>query len=109
MGSIEQVLGIIIGIVAVIAAIVAVLIPPAIAILINFIISKHMEKAAALKGHHKVHAFAMCFWLGLPGYLYVVALPDVNQQAQLESIVNMMQLKNGIDTPEKDSQEPEKE
>ncbi len=32
---------------------------------------------ACEKGHGKEsHSFAMCFWLGIIGYLYVIALPD---------------------------------
>ena len=97
-----QIISIIISLIVIVIAFIAILIPPAIAILINVIISKHMEKAAMLKGHYKVHAFAMCFWLGLPGYLYVAALPDVKQQDYLESIINLMQTKGSTDTSELD-------
>ena len=37
------------------------------------------EKIAFQKGYDSsIHSFAMCFWLGIVGYLYVIALPDLN-------------------------------
>ena len=45
-------------------------------IVINFIIAKKFENVAYIKGHTDVHAFAVCFFLGIIGYIYVAALPD---------------------------------
>ena len=48
------------------------------AILIQFIVAKKFEKIAFQKGYDvRVHSFAMCFWLGIIGYLYVIALPNL--------------------------------
>lgn len=57
------------------------------------IISVQMKKIAVMKGHEKSHAFALCFWLGIPGYIYVVALPDLVQRKQLETIINVVNAK----------------
>ncbi|MBE6654826.1 MAG: hypothetical protein E7608_05150 [Ruminococcaceae bacterium] len=48
-------------------------------IYINILIASKFNAVAELKGHGKeVHAFAMCFWLGIIGYLYVISLPDLH-------------------------------
>ena len=57
---------------------------------IRAIIAIHMNKVAKMKGHEKCHAFALCFFLGIPGYIYVVALPDMVQRQQLQSIINVV-------------------
>ena len=45
-------------------------------IFLSYIISKKFEKIAFDKGYDvSIHSFAMCFWLGIIGYLYVIALP----------------------------------
>lgn len=49
-----------------------------VALLIRGKISSKFNLIAQQKGHYDVHAFAMCFWLGLVGYLYVIALPDLS-------------------------------
>lgn len=61
---------------------------------IDYLISSKMESIAALKGHGtEVHAFAMCFWLGIIGYIYVAALPDKIQQAQNQKIIELLENK----------------
>lgn len=52
---------------------------------LHIFIAKMMEKTAKMKGHKKSHAFAMCFWLGIFGYIYVACLPDLKLQ-QLQDI-----------------------
>lgn len=50
-------------------------------LIIGFVIGRMMENAAADKGYGtEAHAFAMCFWLGIIGCIYVAALPDKIQQ-----------------------------
>ena len=62
-----------------------------VAMLINAVIAFFMESAAIQKGHGKeAHAFAMCFWLGIFGCLYVIALPDLKQQKKLNKIVELL-------------------
>ncbi len=44
---------------------------------VRYIVAKKFEEIAKQKGYGKeAHAFAMCFWLGVFGALYVIALPD---------------------------------
>lgn len=64
-------------------------------IVIDVVIAKKMESVAALKGHgEEVHAFAMCFWLGIVGYIYVAALPDKIQQEQNQKIIELISTKS---------------
>lgn len=61
---------------------------------INFIIARMMENAAAMKGHGtEVHAFAACFWLGIIGCIYVAALPDKITQGQNQQLIELMKEK----------------
>ena len=48
-------------------------------LVIAYIVAKKFEQIAIEKGYPNVHAFAMCFWLGIVGYLYVIALPNKKQ------------------------------
>lgn len=62
---------------------------------VDVIVAQMMQDVAALKGYGKeVHAFAMCFWLGIIGYIYVAALPDKIQQEQNQKIIELMSIKN---------------
>ena len=51
------------------------------AIIIDYIVAKKFKQIAFDKGHDadKLHVFAMCFWLSIIGYLYVIALPNKKQ------------------------------
>lgn len=49
-----------------------------VALIINFVIAKKFEEIAFDKGYtEEKHTFALCFWLGIIGYIYVAALPDI--------------------------------
>lgn len=49
----------------------------------NALLAIFMEDAAKKKGYSKdAHAFALCFWLGIFGCFYVMALPDLKQRQQ---------------------------
>lgn len=51
-------------------------------IYVNYIVAKKFEEIAIQKGYDsEIHSFAMCFWLGIVGYLYVIALPDLKTQS----------------------------
>lgn len=52
---------------------------------IHIFIAIMMEKTAKMKGHKRSHAFALCFWFGIFGYVYVACLPDLKLQ-QLQDI-----------------------
>ena len=42
------------------------------------------EAIAFAEGYGKnVHALAMCFWLGIVGYLYVIALSDLTLRKRI--------------------------
>ena len=57
----------------------------------NLIMAKTMEKIARQKGYgEEFNAFMMCFWLGMIGCLYVIALPDLKQQKQLDKIIKLL-------------------
>ncbi len=62
----------------------------AIAIAIRVVIANQGVKIAELKGYYNVHAFAMCFWLGTIGFIYVAGLPDLNQRKQNAQIINLL-------------------
>ncbi len=69
-------------------------------ILIKFAIAKKFEQIACVKGYPDVHAFAMCFWFGIAGYLYVIALPNAHLdnktiKFQKETIKLLNEIKNG--------------
>ena len=47
------------------------------------------------KGHENSHAFVLVFFFGICGMLYVIALPDMKAQSQLEDILTLLLEKNG--------------
>lgn len=60
-------------------------------LLIQFIFANFMQKVAARKGYgNDAHAWAMCFWLGIVGGVYVIALPDLIQQNQNQQIIELL-------------------
>ncbi len=52
------------------------IIPIAIAIIISYIAASAFDEIAVSKGYKQKSYFWYCFWLGLAGWLMVVALPD---------------------------------
>lgn len=68
----------------------------AIYLIIGYIIGKKMENAATEKGYGtEAHVFAMCFWLGIIGCIYVAALPDKIQQNQNQQIIELLKEMRG--------------
>ena len=67
----------------------------AVAILVNYLIAKTVSGIVVRKGYtvKETHAFAMCFWLGMIGYIYVAALPDRKLQEQNRQILELLQAK----------------
>ena len=64
---------------------------PFLLLYLNMTIASKFEQIASLKGYGKeIHSFAMCFWLGIVGYLYVIALPDLKREAQIISIASRL-------------------
>lgn len=63
-----------------------------IGICINAYLASLMKKAGIAKGYGEdAHIWAICFWLGIMGYLYVIALPDKIQQSQNQKIIELLE------------------
>lgn len=57
----------------------------------NAIIASFLKNAAYAKGYDdNCHAWAVSFWLGLPGWIYVASLPDLVQRKNQEAIINLL-------------------
>lgn len=91
LGVVGSLVLIILGIIAIAVALIIIIAPFAITGLVNFLISWQMSTAVKMKGHNFFITFFMCFLLGIPGYFYAIALPDVKKQHQLEKIINTLQ------------------
>ena len=68
----------------------------AIAIFVNYKVARKFEQIAFAKGQTKdARAFEMCFFLGIVGYLYVIALPnanfDIKRLNQQKRIIELLQ------------------
>lgn len=60
-------------------------------LVINLIGAGKMSDVAYAKGYDdSIHAFAMCFWLGIIGYLYVIALPDIEARRKQDAIIELL-------------------
>ena len=60
-------------------------------LLINYVIAEKFESIAEEKGYgEEIHSFAMCFWLGIIGYLYVIALPNRTQIQNQEKLISLL-------------------
>jgi hypothetical protein len=56
--------------------ILIVLIVAALALWLAIYVAKQFAQVALEKGHTGKRYFHLCFWLGIVGYLLVIALPD---------------------------------
>ena len=78
-------------------------IPIAVALFINDVVAKKFEEIAFQKGYdNSVHSFAMCFWLGIVGYLYVIALPNLKNSYNLND-TNVNENVNNTSSNEQDN------
>ncbi|MBQ8247524.1 MAG: hypothetical protein IJZ42_10360 [Lachnospiraceae bacterium] len=60
-------------------------------LIIDGIIAYYMKQVAYAKGYDdNAHAWAISFWLGLPGWIYVVALPDLIQRKNQEELIKLL-------------------
>lgn len=85
----------------------------ALLVLAHVVLAGLMARVAQKKGYGKdAHCFAICLCLGFAGCLYVMALPDLEQRKQLDTIIEL--LKTERSEPEKQTNrmprfdEPEK-
>ena len=61
-------------------------------ICVNAYLAHLMKKAGIAKGYGEdAHIWAICFWLGIMGYLYVIALPDKILQRQNQKIIELLE------------------
>lgn len=57
---------------------------------INAIGATLMKNSAILKGYGEdAHIWAICFWLGILGCLYVISLPDKIIQSQNQQLIEL--------------------
>ena len=57
----------------------------AVLIFLDFLIAGWFFEAAEAKEYHNSKYYWICFWLGLPGWLLVIALPDRGNAPQVVS------------------------
>ena len=55
-------------------------------VLVNYNMAQNMQSIVEKKGYTDVRVVAMCFWLGIIGYLYVIALPDLELRKALNAV-----------------------
>lgn len=61
-------------------------------VVINGIGAQKMKEATVLKGYgDDYHIWAICFWLGIFGYLYAIALPDLVIQSQNQQMIKLLE------------------
>lgn len=59
-------------------------------LLAHLIFAVLMARIAVQKGYENSHAFALAFFFGIMGCLYVVALPDQKEAQQREDILTVL-------------------
>ena len=83
------------------------------ALYLNHRIAKKFEEIVFAKGYGtELKAYYMCFWLGIVGYLYVIALPnakldniELKQQKRMLEILSKLGTKTEDDCDEKENAE----
>ena len=63
-------------------------------IIVNYFVSKKMESIAEDKGYTNSPAFVLCFFLGIAGYLYVIAMPDLVAREQMKKLLLLTEQRN---------------
>lgn len=66
-------------------AVIVCLLMAAALICLDYFVAKWFFEAAEAKGYHDRKYFWICFWLGVIGYLLVIALPDRGNVPQVIS------------------------
>jgi hypothetical protein len=60
---------------------------PIISLAINLMFAYKFEDIAFKKGYDSsIHSFALCFWFGIIGFIYVAALPDLNNRNNTKKV-----------------------
>ncbi len=55
-------------------------------LIINYNMAQNMQEIVEKKGYTDLRVVTICFWLGIIGYLYVIALPDLEERRLLKKI-----------------------
>ncbi len=53
---------------------------------ISYSMACNMQAIVEKKGYTGLRVVGICFWLGIIGYLYVIALPDLEERRLLKKI-----------------------
>lgn len=69
-------------------------------VIINYNMACNMQEIVEKKGYKDLRVVAICFWLGIIGYLYVIALPNLEEQRLLKKIAG--EAENVIENEEKE-------
>ena len=71
---------------------IATIIGLVIGIIVNAICARLMCKLARKKGYNaeKEHIFAICFWLGVFGWIYTIYLPDLVKREYLSKLAEIV-------------------
>lgn len=66
-----------------------------------------MKQVAYAKGYDdRAHAWALTFWFGPIGFLYVISLPDLVLREQNKEIISLLKGEGGSQETEKNEQLP---
>ena len=68
---------------------------------LNGFLASEMSDTAQMKGYEKSRYFHICFWLGILGYLCIIALPDRKGREQKERLLAQSQ-DDKTSTPQSD-------
>ena len=83
--------------------------------ILRHIIAKKFEQIAFAKGYGtEIHSYAMCFWLGILGGLYVIALPNatldnitLKQQKRMLELLAKKEIEDDVFSAEDTNEELE--
>ncbi len=60
--------------------------------LISYVVAHKFERIAKIKGYgRETNAFLMCFFFGIIGCMYVIALPDLKLRKQQEKMIALIE------------------
>lgn len=72
---------------------------------ISYNMALNMQEIVEKKGYKNLRVVALCFWLGIIGYLYVIALPNLEEQRMLKKIAG--EAEDVIENEEKEESDAE--
>ena len=70
-------------------------------LIFQFIGASLMAQSAEYKGYgSESHILAICFWLGIFGYMYAISLPDLTLQKQNELLLKKLDMMDKKEQPQ---------